>query len=170
LPAKIKTYQLFPMSFSDGRFALLLYFVSLPVVWWLINVAVTQPYMDEIFHVPQTQRFCALDFTHWDDKITTLPGLYLFSTLFSFAAGCSVASLRFFNLLWSIGCAWVLNELLSQWQPHLTPEQRRWKLLELCMSFCGFTLLFTDVSVSYLVLDLYSVVASVLVLSFPVLH
>ena len=34
-------------------------------------------YMDEIFHVPQTQRFCRGDFKTWDPKITTFPGLYL---------------------------------------------------------------------------------------------
>ncbi|KAH3764084.1 Alpha-1,2-glucosyltransferase ALG10-A [Pelomyxa schiedti] len=36
------------------------------------------PYMDEVFHVRQTWRYCRLEVSasHWDDKITTLPGLY----------------------------------------------------------------------------------------------
>lgn len=32
---------------------------------------------DEIFHVPQTQRYCARRWAEWDEKITTFPGLYL---------------------------------------------------------------------------------------------
>nr|ACO10975.1 Alpha-1,2-glucosyltransferase ALG10-A [Caligus rogercresseyi] len=35
------------------------------------------PYMDEVFHIPQVQKYCAGSFTSWDPKITTLPGLYL---------------------------------------------------------------------------------------------
>lgn len=36
-------------------------------------------FQDEPFHVPQTQRYCAGDFSTWDAKITTFPGLYLLS-------------------------------------------------------------------------------------------
>ena len=32
---------------------------------------------DEIFHVPQTQKYCRGLFTEWDPKITTFPGLYV---------------------------------------------------------------------------------------------
>src|SRR5690349_21489352 len=42
------------------------------------------PYMDEIFHVRQTQEYCLKgNWTHWDEKITTLPGLYVMATGFS---------------------------------------------------------------------------------------
>ncbi|KXX78404.1 hypothetical protein MMYC01_205878 [Madurella mycetomatis] len=34
---------------------------------------------DEVFHIPQAQTYCAGRFRDWDDKITTPPGLYLFS-------------------------------------------------------------------------------------------
>lgn len=44
-----------------------------------INNAVKEPYMDEIFHVPQAQRYCQGNFTYYDPKITTPPGLYLFT-------------------------------------------------------------------------------------------
>lgn len=30
---------------------------------------------DEIFHIPQTQRYCEEDFESWDPAITTPPGL-----------------------------------------------------------------------------------------------
>lgn len=33
--------------------------------------------MDEIFHVPQAQRYCEGNFTYYDTKLTTPPGLYL---------------------------------------------------------------------------------------------
>jgi hypothetical protein len=32
---------------------------------------------DEIFHVPQAQKYCKGNFREWDQKITTLPGSYL---------------------------------------------------------------------------------------------
>ena len=38
------------------------------------------PYMDEIFHIPQAQKYCNGTYDEWDPKITTLPGLYLFSS------------------------------------------------------------------------------------------
>jgi len=38
-------------------------------------------YMDEIFHIPQAQKFCHGNFVEWDSKITTFPGLYLLSFL-----------------------------------------------------------------------------------------
>ena len=37
------------------------------------------PYMDEIFHVPQAQEYCNGNFSNWNDKITTFPGLYYIS-------------------------------------------------------------------------------------------
>lgn len=40
----------------------------------LVSHVVPDPYMDEIFHVPQAQRYCKGDMT-WDPMITTLPGV-----------------------------------------------------------------------------------------------
>jgi len=42
-----------------------------------VNREVAAPYMDEPFHVPQAQRYCAGELASWDPKITTFPGLYL---------------------------------------------------------------------------------------------
>ena len=39
----------------------------------IVDSRVSQPYMDEVFHVPQAQAFCEGRWAHWDDKITTLP-------------------------------------------------------------------------------------------------
>ncbi|KAL4440524.1 hypothetical protein ABPG75_003525 [Micractinium tetrahymenae] len=76
-----------------------------------------EPYMDEPFHVPQTQRWCAGRWRDWDPKITTFPGLYFFGV----AAGrleaallsalgcppaqpCSTTALRSVNLLFATAC------------------------------------------------------------------
>lgn len=67
-----------------------------------INEIQPSPYLDEIYHLPQAQEYCKGNFTHvrcntcnhfekngqqllpftsiqWDNRITTLPGLYLIS-------------------------------------------------------------------------------------------
>ncbi|PQQ06855.1 dol-P-Glc:Glc(2)Man(9)GlcNAc(2)-PP-Dol alpha-1 2-glucosyltransferase isoform X1 [Prunus yedoensis var. nudiflora] len=45
----------------------------------LVNQIVPEPYMDEIFHVPQAQQYCKGNFRSWDPMITTPPGLYYLS-------------------------------------------------------------------------------------------
>ncbi|CAG8711824.1 6791_t:CDS:2, partial [Dentiscutata heterogama] len=39
------------------------------------NTVVPDPYMDEIFHIPQAQRYCEGNYHEWDPKLTTPPGL-----------------------------------------------------------------------------------------------
>lgn len=41
----------------------------------LVNTIIPDPYMDEIFHVPQMQQYCRGHSREWDSKITTPPGL-----------------------------------------------------------------------------------------------
>lgn len=77
-----------------------------------------EPYMDEIFHVPQAQKYCHGKFNEWDPMITTLPGLYLVSVgvikpvvWLADLTGkvvCSTAMLRFVNLLFSCGNLYLL--------------------------------------------------------------
>ncbi|XP_045506080.1 putative Dol-P-Glc:Glc(2)Man(9)GlcNAc(2)-PP-Dol alpha-1,2-glucosyltransferase [Colias croceus] len=56
--------------------------------------------IDELFHIPQGIAFCERNFTRWDPKITTLPGLYVASTIISFFnLDCNTYNLRFVNLL-----------------------------------------------------------------------
>ncbi|GAB5573664.1 dol-P-Glc:Glc(2)Man(9)GlcNAc(2)-PP-Dol alpha-1 [Prionailurus iriomotensis] len=69
--------------------------------------ALREPYMDEIFHLPQAQRYCEGHFSlsQWDPMITTLPGLYLLSVgvvkpaswIFGWSEHvvCSIGMLRF---------------------------------------------------------------------------
>ncbi|KAK1074498.1 glucosyltransferase [Friedmanniomyces endolithicus] len=56
-----------------------------PLSTWLFAVdrTVTEPYLDEVFHVRQAQHYCQGHFDVWDPKITTPPGLYLLSYVFS---------------------------------------------------------------------------------------
>ncbi|KAK1241207.1 hypothetical protein MKX08_001181 [Trichoderma sp. CBMAI-0020] len=55
---------------------------------WLgvVSEIVPEPYLDEVFHIPQAQRYCEGRFLEWDDKITTPPGLYWISILIPQAA------------------------------------------------------------------------------------
>ncbi|KAL7677769.1 hypothetical protein ACOME3_004006 [Neoechinorhynchus agilis] len=70
-----------------------------------INNQISDPYMDEIFHVPQAQAYCVGNYSHWDGNITTPSGLYFYSSAIAFIEkrvfkvcdlGCS--SLRFHNV------------------------------------------------------------------------
>jgi len=47
----------------------------------LLSTIVPDPYLDEVFHIPQAQAYWAGNWTTWDPKITTPPALYLFSSL-----------------------------------------------------------------------------------------
>jgi len=92
-----------------SKFLLVLgvYSTLLAGVGHLVNHHVPHPYMDEIFHIPAAQRYCSGNYTYWDPKITTLPGLYLFSVgllrpihqILGSAELCSVVFLRSVNLV-----------------------------------------------------------------------
>ncbi|XP_061725667.1 putative Dol-P-Glc:Glc(2)Man(9)GlcNAc(2)-PP-Dol alpha-1,2-glucosyltransferase [Cydia pomonella] len=60
----------------------------------------TQIVIDELFHIPQGVAYCERNFTHWDPKITTLPGLYLVSAAFlGTYIPCDTYHLRLVNLV-----------------------------------------------------------------------
>ncbi|XP_076860881.1 dol-P-Glc:Glc(2)Man(9)GlcNAc(2)-PP-Dol alpha-1,2-glucosyltransferase isoform X2 [Brachyhypopomus gauderio] len=80
--------------------------------------------MDEIFHVPQAQKYCEGKFSEWDPMITTLPGLYLVSVGVIKPAVwlvdctehlvCSTAMLRFVNLLFNCGNLYILYLIICK--------------------------------------------------------
>ena len=84
-----------------------------PLLTWIhfqwvneVDQNVPQPYMDEIFHIPQANAYWRGNWSHWDDKITTPPGLYFYSiflnALFDFDyAGTVGADLSAYQLRWS---------------------------------------------------------------------
>ncbi|KAL1276052.1 hypothetical protein QQF64_035675 [Cirrhinus molitorella] len=82
------------------------------------------PYMDEIFHVPQAQKYCEGKFNEWDPMITTLPGLYLVSVGLikpvvwladlKGSVVCSTAMLRFINLLFNSGNLYIIYLIICR--------------------------------------------------------
>lgn len=85
-----------PLLFMAGASLLFMFTKA-----WLARVLATvpEPYLDEFFHVPQAQKYCARLWYDWDDKITTPPGLYLVSvaleTVWSGVQdGCNIWALR----------------------------------------------------------------------------
>ncbi|KAJ4294918.1 glucosyltransferase [Collariella sp. IMI 366227] len=61
-----------------GFFAL---FLAARVWLSLVSKHVPEPYLDEVFHIPQAQTYCEGRFWDWDDKITTPPGLLRYNNL-----------------------------------------------------------------------------------------
>ncbi|ORX66769.1 hypothetical protein DL89DRAFT_59487 [Linderina pennispora] len=87
-----------------------------------VALAVPEPYMDEIFHIPQAQRYCAGSFHEWDPKLTTPPGLYLVSLVPAWALGinpCSVDMLRTTNWVLGLALFWTTHFLVTR---HSLPQ------------------------------------------------
>ncbi|KGO57190.1 Glycosyltransferase, ALG10 [Penicillium expansum] len=70
-----------PESFRSrsARWLVPFFLILIPLWVSLVNKAVPEPYLDEVFHVPQAQAYWAHKWTQWDPKLTTPPGLYLCS-------------------------------------------------------------------------------------------
>ncbi|KAF7017221.1 hypothetical protein CFC21_030691 [Triticum aestivum] len=107
--------------------------VAAAVAAWAIPIAalvdsiVPDPYMDEIFHVPQAQHYCRGDFLTWDPMITTPPGLYYISLAYlaslfpgawaikvaeAFDPLCTTALLRSTNVIMAMVCGVLVHDLL----------------------------------------------------------
>ena len=117
-----------------------------------INREVPSPYMDEIFHFPMTERYFAGtsdessiniigNYTYWDNKITTFPGLYVvgnmyvsvrlilmysycrlisgISTVLGLAEAniCTLPSLRWMNLIIFFATATVVYWIMKKANP-----------------------------------------------------
>lgn len=99
---------------SLGPTAYLAFCVSSVLVLKAVNEMVTEPYMDEPFHVPQAQAYCAGNYAYWDPKITTPPGLYVLSLVLKrvFMLKCNLAMLRLTPLFMLLALPLVLTRLL----------------------------------------------------------
>ncbi|KAF9126412.1 glucosyltransferase [Mortierella sp. 14UC] len=97
--------------------------ISISLIW---NRMVPQPYMDEIFHIPQAQRYCQGDYWTWDPKLTTPPGLYVISNILLAARRplCSAFLLRLTNLSYTFIILFTAASLLKTMHPHLTRQER----------------------------------------------
>ncbi|KAJ9542537.1 hypothetical protein OSB04_029043 [Centaurea solstitialis] len=139
----------------------------------LVNHIVPEPYMDEIFHVPQAQKYCAGKFKSWDPMITTPPGLYFLSLAYvaflfpgmlftqpasSFTNACSTAVLRSTNGLLAVICSILVYEIIKSLKPSL--DDRKATLYTVVLALYPlhwfFTFLYyTDVASLALVLAMY---------------
>ncbi|KAF7936726.1 hypothetical protein BELL_0829g00040 [Botrytis elliptica] len=76
---------------------------SLAGFWeYQVTKNVPEPYLDEVFHIPQAQAYCRWDYGTWDPKLTTPPGLYWSSHFLSIVSGfttCNVHFLRTTNVI-----------------------------------------------------------------------
>ncbi|KOX74903.1 Putative Dol-P-Glc:Glc(2)Man(9)GlcNAc(2)-PP-Dol alpha-1,2-glucosyltransferase [Melipona quadrifasciata] len=111
---------------KDNRYVrkVLTAFVCLSIVQLFIYLNHVQPhyFIDEVFHVPQTLRYCAGNFTQWDPKITTLPGLYLIATLIlSPLQLCNAFYMRCINLLGTFLNLYLAHSIIEQ------ISTRRWE-------------------------------------------
>ncbi|ETK80073.1 hypothetical protein L915_14152 [Phytophthora nicotianae] len=162
---------------SSASILPLIAILSLLFLWLLVavNRTVHDPYMDEIFHIPQAQKYCEGRFDEWDPKITTFPGLYLASTLYAKAAFtlnvgdfCSVAVLRSVNLLFALGNV-VLCVLLRR---HVAPQDPNALLHALRIAvfppllFFAF-LFYTDAGATFFVLLMALLAERVDLLQYP---
>ncbi|CCJ28716.1 unnamed protein product [Pneumocystis jirovecii] len=70
----------------------------------IVQKHVPKPYMDEIFHLNQMQKYCKGEYFEWDDKITTPPGMYWIHLVILRATKwiigeCDLVSLRTLNVI-----------------------------------------------------------------------
>ncbi|GFQ07333.1 dol-p-glc:glc(2)man(9)glcnac(2)-pp-dol alpha-1 2-glucosyltransferase [Phtheirospermum japonicum] len=139
----------------------------------LVNQIVRDPYMDEIFHVPQAQQYCGGNFRSWDPMITTPPGLYflslayvasLFPGLFcmqavsSFSDACTASVLRLTNGVLAVICSVLVYEIIVHLKPSLDDKKAtlRAVVLSLYPLHWFFTFLYyTDVASLTSVLAMY---------------
>lgn len=126
------------------------------------------PYMDEVFHIPQAQQYCQGHFIRWDPMITTLPGLYLTSVgivkpaawLFGWSESvvCSSGMLRFINLLFSLGNLYMFYLILCRIHTKVSALRRILSTLTLYLfpTLYFFTFLYyTDPGSTFFVLFTY---------------
>ncbi|KAL9250248.1 Dol-P-Glc:Glc(2)Man(9)GlcNAc(2)-PP-Dol alpha-1,2-glucosyltransferase-like protein [Drosera capensis] len=153
--------------------------VALIVSSWVIPVSILvnriapDPYMDEIFHVPQAQEYCKGYFMKWDPMITTPPGLYFFSLVHvaslypwmlvlrwssSLASSCSTAVLRSINGVLAILCGILVYDIIVQLRPTLDRRKATFFTVALALYplHWFFTFLYyTDVASLTLFLAMY---------------
>lgn len=109
-------------------------------------------YMDEIFHIPQTQQFCAGNFSSWDPAITTFPGVYLIAAVINHPLArlglnfCEASNnLRALSAAFAIGNAWAGAELSKAFLgPAAHPAASAWLVLLAPVHFFTSFLFYTD--------------------------
>ncbi|XP_033647882.1 putative Dol-P-Glc:Glc(2)Man(9)GlcNAc(2)-PP-Dol alpha-1,2-glucosyltransferase isoform X1 [Asterias rubens] len=141
------------------------------VLFYHVNKVQPQPYMDEIFHVPQAKKYCNGSFNEWDPMITTLPGLYLASVgllrpitelmLVDMSEVCTTTVLRSTNVLFAVGNLYMLYALIVRLHKHDKASQTYKPLLTAAslahlpvLYFFSF-LYYTDPGSTFFILIMY---------------
>ncbi|XP_077865162.1 dol-P-Glc:Glc(2)Man(9)GlcNAc(2)-PP-Dol alpha-1,2-glucosyltransferase-like [Saccoglossus kowalevskii] len=135
-----------------------------------IDRAQSEPYMDEIFHIPQAQKYCNGSFDEWDPMITTPPGLYLVTVgllkpvswhLDIDMLDCCIPTiLRSTNIMFAMGNLYLLYSILVKLNPD--PEESSMQLATTAITLAMFPLLYfftflyyTDAGSTFFVLFMY---------------
>jgi len=103
------------------------YFCISTLIFQLIYSFQPSVFIDEQFHIPQAQKYCNGSFFEWDDKITTLPGLYLISVLFLtplklLNISCTIWWLRYLNLVINFFNIFLITEILKKLEKDTKPQ------------------------------------------------
>ncbi|EIW86477.1 glycosyltransferase family 59 protein [Coniophora puteana RWD-64-598 SS2] len=100
---------------SESRLLYVVYAGVAVTVLKEMNTFVMEPYMDEPFHIPQAIAYCKGEWSTWDPKITTPPGLYIWSVLLHriFMFRCTIPMLRLTTTLTLLGLPVVVSRLLA---------------------------------------------------------
>ncbi|XP_071571230.1 dol-P-Glc:Glc(2)Man(9)GlcNAc(2)-PP-Dol alpha-1,2-glucosyltransferase [Temnothorax nylanderi] len=147
------------------RSTLIIFFTSTVLLFLYLNRIQPDYFIDEAFHIPQTLRYCAWNFTQWDPKITTLPGLYLIATaILSPFDLCNTTYIRCINLLGTcINLYLLYNVIKENCKSNKTDRWNNWLILASAYNLALFPPLYfwcffyyTDVvSVNVVLLMLY---------------
>ncbi|CAL7940024.1 unnamed protein product [Xylocopa violacea] len=120
---------------------ILISLICLSILTLFIYLNHVQPYyfIDEVFHVSQTLQYCAGNFSQWDPKITTLPGLYIITTLIlSPLSLCNIFYMRCINLLGTFLNLYLAYNILKQIS--ISYWKQRWSSWIKLIVSCNITL------------------------------
>jgi alpha-1,2-glucosyltransferase len=73
-------------------------------------------YMDEEFHLDQTVHYLQGDYTYWNPKLTTFPGLFIISSWLFFICSAFIGTdafsfFRLINSLYGAGFGWLVGDV-----------------------------------------------------------
>ncbi|KAH0953389.1 hypothetical protein HN011_004929 [Eciton burchellii] len=120
-------------------FTLILFLTSTVSLFLYLNRIQPHYFIDEAFHIPQTLRYCDRNFTQWDPKITTLPGLYLItSAILSPFNLCSITYLRSINLFGTFLNLYLVYNIIKDKCKSETDRWNNWLMLTLAYNIILF--------------------------------
>lgn len=155
-----------------ARYAVPFGLLLIPLWRTKVSAIVPEPYLDEVFHVPQAQAYWAHRWTHWDPNITTPPGLYVWSYLLCAGAlalrgsptELDTDALRTSNMVaTSVFLPWRLQSLLDRLQRQMNTRPAGARLSHTVLNICLFPPLFffsglyyTDILALLVVVEAYN--------------